>query len=618
MKKFIKTRIVVLAVATTLVCGISVGGQRALRGGGTFHQVGGNVKADGTNLPGALVFLMIDGNITESTTTDENGEFSLNALEGVTYSAGVFKHGYNFDPAHQPVGVVHEEVFVNFQNGVKLCDPASNSPGLADVCGDSAPTSASQISNGRIAYEVFGSAFAVDPNGTNQSQLPPGGAFPSWSYDGARVLYTRDPSTDVGFDQEIFVMNADGSSFTQLTANDWNDYRARFSPDGSKIVFDRVVNSGDRGIYAIDSDGANETRLTPVDVQVEDASYSPDGSRIVYTDGFQIYVMNADGSSPMQMTFTGPGISNMDPSWSPDGLHIVFITNRGGNGNEIWRMTALGTEAIPLTADEFDKRKPVYSPDGVMIAFSRQETVGDFAEIFTKPVSGGSQQQITTTPALANAENPSWQRVTEPSTVTLGNVSIAFSNATSGGSTVATPIANRSAGLLPGGFTAFGDTAFDIRTSAAFLGTVEVCMSFPEVATESLFDQILVFHNENGQLIDRTSGRDFSTRKVCATVESLSPFIAAIPVSPTSASGILSGRVSDANGISVGNALVRLTLSNGSIRSTRTNQFGIFYYREVELGQSATVEVFAKEHRFDPQVVSLTDAATHLEISERY
>lgn len=605
-------RIVIRVSLLILLCSVCMFTQEKL-GGGTFYAINGNVIADGAGLADASVFLMVDGNITEATVTDSNGSYSLNAIAGVTYVAGVYKNGYIFEPAFQNLGPVKQNQTVNFQNGVRLCEPAPFGQS-GNFCADGVPTAASAIVNGRIAYEVFGNAFAVDADGTNQSQLPPGGAFPSWSFDGARVLYNRDPSTDVGFDQEIFVMNSDGSSFSQLTSNNWSDLRARFSPDGSKIVFDRLVDTSDRGIYTMDSNGANEVRLTPVDVQVQDASFSPDGSKIVYRDGFQIFVMNADGTSPTQLTFTGSDVFNFEPSWSPDGAHIIFISNRGGEGNEVWRMTANGLEVLPLTGDEFDKRTPIYSPDGTMIAFSRERSVGDFREIYTKSLFGGAAQRATVTAQSSNAENPSWRRVVSPSSVTIGNVVVSFANATTAGNTVSTPIPISAAGFLPNGFAPFGVNAFDVRTSSVFSGAVEVCFSFPGVTNQATFDSIVIFHNENGQLVDRTSRRNFATRVVCAAADSLSPFIAAIPVSPTASNGSVTGRVSGVGGASIANAVVRLIRADGQSQSTRTGQFGNFRFDEVGLGQSAVIEVKAKSWTFQPRIVFLQDDVTDVQI----
>ena len=61
--------------------------------------------------------------------------------------------------------------------------------------------------------------------------------------------------------QEIYVMNADGSNQTRLTNNPGWDESPCFSPDGTKIAFESL-RDGDPEIYVMNADGSNQTRIT--------------------------------------------------------------------------------------------------------------------------------------------------------------------------------------------------------------------------------------------------------------------------------------------------------------------------------------------------------------------
>ena len=71
-------------------------------------------------------------------------------------------------------------------------------------------------------------------------------------------------------------------------------------------------------------------------------SWSPDGRHVAFESnrdgGYQIYVMNADGSHPTQLT-TDATAEDGDPSWSPDGRKILFTVLVNG-ANQIFVMNS--------------------------------------------------------------------------------------------------------------------------------------------------------------------------------------------------------------------------------------------------------------------------------------
>ena len=89
---------------------------------------------------------------------------------------------------------------------------------------------------------------------------------------------------------EIYVMNADGSNQTRLTFDPANDFYARWSPDGKRIAFFSQRAPG--GIFVMQANGSGVTPL----VTGDEPDWSPDGKQIAFVYGAGIYVAGADGS----------------------------------------------------------------------------------------------------------------------------------------------------------------------------------------------------------------------------------------------------------------------------------------------------------------------------------
>ncbi len=98
----------------------------------------------------------------------------------------------------------------------------------------------------------------------------------------------------------------------------------------AKIAFVSDRDGHSREIYVMDTDGNNPQRLTDSPEHKWFPSWSPDGEHIVFAserDGnLEIYLMDADGENPRRLT-NHPD-RDFSPSWSPDGKRIAFASNR--------------------------------------------------------------------------------------------------------------------------------------------------------------------------------------------------------------------------------------------------------------------------------------------------
>ncbi|MEP6945750.1 MAG: carboxypeptidase regulatory-like domain-containing protein [Acidobacteriota bacterium] len=583
-------------------------------GGGTLVTISGNIMANGAFVAGADVVVSNSQFIVNSVLTDGNGDYSVEVVAGNTYTVGVYKNGYNFDPAYQTFSDVQTDRSANFQNGTVLCIPAPAGQSGSGYCENAAATSASTIQNGKIAYERSGYTFVMDPDGSNQIQIPQGGHFPAWSPDGNFIAFNRIPVFES--DEELYIMNADGSHVRIITANNTADIQPRWSPDGTQLVYNCFVDFNNE-ICKINTDGTGPVRLTNNEASDRFPSFSPDGLKIVFVSDRvngggtgDIFVMNADGTGQTRLTFDDEFTLSDYPAWSPDGTKIIFRSNPGDGYVDLWRMNADGSGLTQITNDtNFNETQPTYSPDGAKIAFGREANVGELNDIFTINASNGDDPVALTNTASQNESYPSWQAIRSSVGVsTVGGVFLTFSNVTNGGSTVATSIAPTSAGALPSGFRLIPESvAYDVRSSAGHSGSIEVCFNVSNVDDQGLFDSLAVFHNESGVLFDRTSSHDFTARKICANVNSLSPFVVAAPAAPTAAEVTVSGRVVTTDGRGLVNATVLLTDPFGKTLTARTTSFGYYSFDGVNAGETYILEARSKSYQFSPRVVKVDD-----------
>jgi hypothetical protein len=234
---------------------------------------------------------------------------------------------------------------------------------------------------------------------------------------------------------------------------------------------------------------------------------------------------------------------------------------------------AIGT-LVTLAGDDFYLHGDV---DDASV-YTRALSVGEIQTIYHAGTAGKLRQVATG----GNAGN------------LVRDATVTFSNVTADGEISQTPLDVATLPSLPPGFGHSG-LAYDISTTAAASGNIDVCFNLPALIGEK-FSRLRILHLENDGWVNRTM--TINSPRLCGRVANLSQFVIAENLTPTAASVTIGGRVTTAEGRGVRQAQITLTDQNGETRTALTNAFGYYRFEDVRAGATCIVTARAKRHIF--------------------
>ena len=226
---------------------------------------------------------------------------------------------------------------------------------------------------------------------------------PAWSPDGRSLAYTSYQSGR----PRVYTKDLFSGHVSLITPMGGTNITPVWVPGSSDIAASLSFEGGP-GIYLLTREGKIRKRITNkwsewgIDVS---PSFSPDGKHMAFASNRagtpQIFVQNLATGNVKRLTYQGK--YNTSPSWSPSGRKIAYAGLAGGR-YQVFTIDAGGGEPEQLTRSAGDNESPTWAPDGSMIAFS--STREGPSRIYVMTTYGTEQRRLLNLPG--EQSNPKW------------------------------------------------------------------------------------------------------------------------------------------------------------------------------------------------------------------
>lgn len=272
-------------------------------------------------------------------------------------------------------------------------------------------------------------------------------ANPQISPDGEHVIFSRsriDKKTEKRY-SDLWLAHLSDKWLQQFTYGDYSDTQPRWSPDGRTIAFlSNREKESQMQLYLLPFGGGEARPLTDLEGHFASFEWAPDGASIVvqfrkkdaeakereedeqkkklgivarhitnlayksdgegYLPSEKWHIWRIDTENGAATQLTDGDFHETEPTWSPDGERILFVSNRHPdfplNPDEatLYTIPSLGGEMREIKTRKGVKSSPAYSPHGERIAYYGSEKSGHWYQntsLFIVPSKGGTAQNVT-------------------------------------------------------------------------------------------------------------------------------------------------------------------------------------------------------------------------------
>ncbi len=237
-------------------------------------------------------------------------------------------------------------------------------------------------------------------------QSPPAAQVrnPSWGPAGRFLVFEAALDSF----RDIYRVELPAGTLLRLTDNEQGNFEPAVSPDGQTVAF---VSSrdGNAEVYTMHADGSEQVRRTEAPLDDWGPLWAPDGKTLAFLSNRElvdrIFLMRPDGGELRRLTADpnphkdpdaplGDEPHETDAAFAPGGASLAFCVRIGSQGAPLRVAPAARGPARPVPGGAPRGRSPVWSPDGTHLVFVSNQDAGDL-ELYRISRDGAGRTRLS-------------------------------------------------------------------------------------------------------------------------------------------------------------------------------------------------------------------------------
>jgi TolB protein len=267
-----------------------------------------------------------------------------------------------------------------------------------------------------LVYSMGGSLWRQIIGSDQVQELTHAGGYdyqPDWSHDGRHIIFTRYQNDAL----ELWQLDLQTRKEVALTSHGDVNVEPRYSPDDRQIAFVSTADSGHFNLYLakVADDRLTDLRrllpehtssiyryyYAPTDHAIN-PSWTPDGKRLLFVSNREvaygtgdIWSVAVNAPEDLKKVFSEETEWRAKPQVAPDGRRVLFSSYHGRQWQQLWLTTMQGAAPLPLTFGEFDRIQARFSPNGSRVGYISNEEGN--TSLWVQEIVGGARIRINGT-----------------------------------------------------------------------------------------------------------------------------------------------------------------------------------------------------------------------------